>query len=105
VESNDFFLGHLRAAPLIAVLRGARAKDAVRIAESCWEAGVVLVEVSRSHDEAFEAVRAVCERASSLGRIAGAGIVAAGAVGVGMGSRLDANELPTLPERLRAARD
>jgi 2-dehydro-3-deoxyphosphogluconate aldolase/(4S)-4-hydroxy-2-oxoglutarate aldolase len=75
VESNDFFLGHLRAAPVITVLRGAGAEYAVRIAESCWEAGVVLVEVSRSHDEAFEAVRAVCERASSLGRIAGAGTV------------------------------
>jgi 2-dehydro-3-deoxyphosphogluconate aldolase/(4S)-4-hydroxy-2-oxoglutarate aldolase len=203
VESNDFFLEHLRAAPVIAVLRGAEAEDAVRTAEACWQAGVVLVEVSRSHDEAFEAVRAVCGRARALGRIAGAGtvstvddvgaavaagagfavapgyaraaadaaraaelpylpgvatpsevqaaigdgfstlklfpardlgagwiralsgpfpeaafvavggitaanaeeFVAAGAVGVGMGSGLDADELPALLERLRAARD
>jgi 2-dehydro-3-deoxyphosphogluconate aldolase / (4S)-4-hydroxy-2-oxoglutarate aldolase len=75
VASNDFFLEHLRAAPVIAVLRGASAEDAVRIAESCWQAGVVLVEVSRSHDEAFEAVQAVCGRARSLGQIAGAGTV------------------------------
>jgi 2-dehydro-3-deoxyphosphogluconate aldolase/(4S)-4-hydroxy-2-oxoglutarate aldolase len=75
VGSNDFFVEHLRAAPVIAVLRGARAENAVRIAEACWQAGVVLVEVSRSHDEAFEAVRAVCARASALGRIAGAGTV------------------------------
>lgn len=45
------------------------------MAEACWQAGVVLVEVSRSHDEAFEAVRAVCERARALGRLAGAGTV------------------------------
>jgi 2-dehydro-3-deoxyphosphogluconate aldolase / (4S)-4-hydroxy-2-oxoglutarate aldolase len=75
VDPNDFFVEHLRAAPVIAVLRGAGAEDAVRIAEACWQAGVVLVEVSRSHDEAFEAVRAVCERARALGRIAGAGTV------------------------------
>jgi len=75
VASNDFFLEHLRAAPVIAVLRGTAAEDAVRIAEACWQAGVVLVEVSRSHDEAFEAVRAVCGRARALGRIAGAGTV------------------------------
>jgi 2-dehydro-3-deoxyphosphogluconate aldolase/(4S)-4-hydroxy-2-oxoglutarate aldolase len=75
VESNDFFLEHLRAAPVIAVLRDVGAEEAVRMAEACWQAGVVLVEVSRSHDEAFEAVRAVCERARALGRLAGAGTV------------------------------
>ncbi len=47
----------------------------MRLAETCWQAGVRLVEVSRSHDEAFEAVRAVCERARALGRLAGAGTV------------------------------
>jgi hypothetical protein len=78
VESNDFFLRHLRAAPVIAVLRGAGAEDAVRTAEASWQAGVVLIEVSRSHDEAFEAVRAVCERARALARIAGAGTVSRG---------------------------
>lgn len=75
MESNDFFLEHLRAAPVIAVLRGVGAEEAVRTAEAYWQAGVVLVEVSRSHDEAFEAVRAVCERARALGRLAGAGTV------------------------------
>jgi 2-dehydro-3-deoxyphosphogluconate aldolase/(4S)-4-hydroxy-2-oxoglutarate aldolase len=75
VASNDFFLEHLRAAPVIAVLRGVGAEEALRTAEACWQAGVVLVEVSRSHDEAFEAVHAVCERAQALGRIAGAGTV------------------------------
>jgi 2-dehydro-3-deoxyphosphogluconate aldolase / (4S)-4-hydroxy-2-oxoglutarate aldolase len=75
LASNDFFLEHLRGAPVIAVLRGVRAEEAARMAEACWQAGVGLVEVSRSHDEAFEAVRAVCGRARALGRIAGAGTV------------------------------
>jgi hypothetical protein len=70
VESNNFFLGHLRAAPVIAVLRGAGAEYAVRI-------------YGRERRE----------------------FVSAGGVGVGMGSGLDANELPALLERLRAARD
>jgi Entner-Doudoroff aldolase len=73
--SNDFFVEHLAATPVIAVLRGLGAEDAVRRAEACWQGGVVLVEVSRSHDPVFEAVRAVCERARALGRIAGAGTV------------------------------
>jgi 2-keto-3-deoxy-6-phosphogluconate aldolase len=44
----------------------------------------------------------------AVGGITGANaeeFVSAGAVGVGMGSGLDANELPALLERLRAARD
>jgi 2-dehydro-3-deoxyphosphogluconate aldolase / (4S)-4-hydroxy-2-oxoglutarate aldolase len=73
--SIDFFAEHLAAAPVIAVLRGLSPQDAVRTAEACWQGGVVLVEVSRSHDPAFKAVRAVCERARTLGRIAGAGTV------------------------------
>jgi Entner-Doudoroff aldolase len=73
--SIDFFVEHLAAAPVIAVLRNLSAEDAVRRAEACWQGGVVLVEVSRSHDPAFAAVRAVCERARALGRIAGAGTV------------------------------
>jgi 2-dehydro-3-deoxyphosphogluconate aldolase/(4S)-4-hydroxy-2-oxoglutarate aldolase len=72
--SNDF-RESFAAAPVLAVLRGLDPKGAVDAAEACWEAGVVLVEVSRSHDPGLEAVRAVCERAHELGRIAGAGTI------------------------------
>jgi 2-dehydro-3-deoxyphosphogluconate aldolase/(4S)-4-hydroxy-2-oxoglutarate aldolase len=72
--SNDF-RDAFTAAPVLAVLRGLDPKGAVDAAEACWQAGVVLVEVSRSHDPGLEAVRAVCARAHELGRVAGAGTV------------------------------
>jgi 2-dehydro-3-deoxyphosphogluconate aldolase/(4S)-4-hydroxy-2-oxoglutarate aldolase len=71
IDLRDAFI----AAPVLAVLRGLDPKRAVDAAEVCWAAGVVLVEVSRSHDPGFDAVRAVCARAHELGRVAGAGTV------------------------------
>jgi 2-keto-3-deoxy-6-phosphogluconate aldolase len=47
--SNDF-RDAFAAAPVLAVLRALDPKDAVDAAEACWQTGVVLVEVSRSHD-------------------------------------------------------
>jgi Entner-Doudoroff aldolase len=67
--------GALRRSPVLAVLRGKDAEQSLRTAEACWAAGVELVEVSLSHDRNLEAVRAVCRRASELGRTAGAGTV------------------------------
>jgi Entner-Doudoroff aldolase len=65
----------LAGCPIVVVLRGQRADDAVRTAEACWSEGVDLVEVSLSHDPQLEAVQAVCARATQLGRLAGAGTV------------------------------
>ncbi len=71
IDFRDAFI----TAPVLAVLRGLDPKGAVGAAEACWEAGVILVEVSRSHDPGFDAVRAVCARAKELGRVAGAGTI------------------------------
>jgi Entner-Doudoroff aldolase len=72
---SDFIQARLAASPVIAILRGHRADDAVRVAERCWAAGVELVEVSLAADGAAEALRAVCTRGRELGRTAGAGTV------------------------------
>ncbi len=71
----DFFADRLAAAPVLAVLRGHDPGRSVALAEACWEAGVELVEVSIAGDRDLAALRAVCERASALGRRAGAGTV------------------------------
>jgi 2-dehydro-3-deoxyphosphogluconate aldolase/(4S)-4-hydroxy-2-oxoglutarate aldolase len=73
--SFDAIAHRLARCPVLVVLRGHRADNAVRLAEACWSQGVDLVEVSLSHDRQLEAVRAVCARASGLGRLAGAGTV------------------------------
>jgi 2-dehydro-3-deoxyphosphogluconate aldolase/(4S)-4-hydroxy-2-oxoglutarate aldolase len=79
--STDFFRDSLADAPVLAVLRALDPARSIAEAETCWQAGVALVEVSLSHDPALEAVRAVCARGRELGRIAGAGTVcSAGAV-------------------------
>ena len=65
----------LSESPVLAVLRDYSADAAVRAAESCWNNGVELVEVSVSHDPQLEALRAVCAAALQGGRLAGAGTV------------------------------
>jgi Entner-Doudoroff aldolase len=59
----------------MAILRGAGAAEAVGVAEACWDAGIPLVEVSLSGDDALATLEAVCERARDVGRSAGAGTV------------------------------
>jgi 2-dehydro-3-deoxyphosphogluconate aldolase/(4S)-4-hydroxy-2-oxoglutarate aldolase len=73
--SFDAIADRLARCPVLVVLRGQRADDAVQAAEACWSKGVDLVEVSLSHDPQLEAVQAVCARATQLGRLAGAGTV------------------------------
>ena len=74
-ETLDFFSARLARAPVLAVLRGQDPRGSVAMAEACWDAGLELVEVSIAGDRDLERVRAVCERASALGRLAGAGTV------------------------------
>jgi 2-dehydro-3-deoxyphosphogluconate aldolase/(4S)-4-hydroxy-2-oxoglutarate aldolase len=73
--SSDWILERLRAAPVVAILRGLGADDAVRAAEEIWAGGVQLVEVSLAGEDALAALRAVCARATALGHKAGAGTV------------------------------
>jgi 2-dehydro-3-deoxyphosphogluconate aldolase/(4S)-4-hydroxy-2-oxoglutarate aldolase len=68
-------LHQLAASPVLAILRGLDPDDAVRQAEMCWAAGVALVEVSLSDEAQLATVRAVCERARQMERLAGAGTV------------------------------
>jgi 2-dehydro-3-deoxyphosphogluconate aldolase / (4S)-4-hydroxy-2-oxoglutarate aldolase len=72
---GDFFGERLARAPVLAILRGEPPGRAALAAERCWEAGIELVEVSISRDERLAALRAVCERARTLGGVAGAGTV------------------------------
>jgi 2-dehydro-3-deoxyphosphogluconate aldolase/(4S)-4-hydroxy-2-oxoglutarate aldolase len=73
--SSDWILDRLRAAPVVAILRGLGADMAVRAAEEIWASGVQLVEVSLAGEDALAALRAVCARATAVGREAGAGTV------------------------------
>jgi len=73
--ADDFLVDHLARAPVLAVLRGLDSAAAVGVAEACWEAGVELVEVSLTADPDLVVVGAVCQRASELGHVAGAGTV------------------------------
>jgi 2-dehydro-3-deoxyphosphogluconate aldolase / (4S)-4-hydroxy-2-oxoglutarate aldolase len=73
--TTNFFVDALARVPVVAILRGAGATDAVAAAEACWTAGVPLVEVSLSGDEALAALEGVCERGRDLGHVAGAGTV------------------------------
>jgi len=72
---TDFFLERLAAVPAFAVVRDGNPDAAARRAEACWDAGIDLVEVSLALDPELSSLRAVCERAAGLGRIAGAGTV------------------------------
>ena len=73
--TSDWILDRLRAAPVLAILRGLGAAEAVRAAEEIWAAGVQLVEVSLVGEDGLTALQAVCARATAVGREAGAGTV------------------------------
>jgi Entner-Doudoroff aldolase len=73
--ADTFFAEHLRRSPVLVVLRGETAGRAADLSESCWDAGVELVEVSISGDRQGEALTAVTARAQPPGRAAGAGTV------------------------------
>jgi 2-dehydro-3-deoxyphosphogluconate aldolase / (4S)-4-hydroxy-2-oxoglutarate aldolase len=70
----DFFAGALAEVPLVAILRGLDADQAVRAAGEAWDAGVPLVEVTVERPEGVHALRAVVEAAPE-GRMVGAGTV------------------------------
>jgi 2-dehydro-3-deoxyphosphogluconate aldolase/(4S)-4-hydroxy-2-oxoglutarate aldolase len=73
--TSDWILDRLRAAPVLAILRGLGPDEAVRAAEALWAAGVQLVEVSLAAEDGLTALKAVCARATAVGRDAGAGTV------------------------------
>ena len=62
-------------APVMGILRGLPADEAVRQADTCWDAGIALVEVSLSERGALDALRQVCRRARERQQLAGAGTV------------------------------
>jgi 2-dehydro-3-deoxyphosphogluconate aldolase / (4S)-4-hydroxy-2-oxoglutarate aldolase len=72
---TDYFAEALERVPVLAILRGLAAAPAVAAAEQAWAAGIPLVEVSLSGDDAFDSLEAVCQRGQEIGRAAGAGTV------------------------------
>lgn len=72
---TDYFAEALERVPVLAILRGLSAASSVAAAEQAWRAGIPLVEVSLSGEDAFESLEAVCRRGQEVGRAAGAGTV------------------------------
>jgi 2-dehydro-3-deoxyphosphogluconate aldolase/(4S)-4-hydroxy-2-oxoglutarate aldolase len=70
----EFFARALSEVPLVAILRGLGADEAVRAAREAWDAGVPLVEVTVERPEGVDALRAVVEAAPE-GHTVGAGTV------------------------------
>ena len=65
----------LHGRPLIAILRGVAADDAVRISHAVWDSGIGRVEVPIQTPEAIEALRAVAAAGAARGEVVGAGTV------------------------------
>ncbi len=65
----------LHGRPLIAILRGVAADDAVRISHAVWDSGMGRVEVPIQTPEAIEALRAVAAAGAARGEVVGAGTV------------------------------
>jgi 2-dehydro-3-deoxyphosphogluconate aldolase / (4S)-4-hydroxy-2-oxoglutarate aldolase len=72
---TDFFAEALARVPVLAILRGVGASGAVAAADECWDAGIPLVEVSLSGENALASLEAVCQRGREVGHAAGAGTV------------------------------
>jgi 2-dehydro-3-deoxyphosphogluconate aldolase / (4S)-4-hydroxy-2-oxoglutarate aldolase len=70
----EFFARALSEVPLVAILRGLGADEAVRAAREAWDAGVPLVEVTVERPEGVDALGAVVEAAPE-GHTVGAGTV------------------------------
>jgi len=70
----EFFSGALSEVPLVAILRGLDADEAVLAAREAWDCGVPLVEVTVERPAGVDALRAVVEAAPE-GRPVGAGTV------------------------------
>jgi 2-dehydro-3-deoxyphosphogluconate aldolase / (4S)-4-hydroxy-2-oxoglutarate aldolase len=69
-----FFADALAEVPLVAILRGLDADDAVQAAREAWDCGVPLVEVTLERPEGVKSLRAVVEAAPE-GTPVGAGTV------------------------------
>ena len=65
----------LHGRPLIAILRGVAADDAVRISHAVWDSGIGRVELPIQTPEAIEALRAVAAAGAARGEVVGAGTV------------------------------
>lgn len=65
----------LAGRPLIAIVRGMAAADAVQLAHAVWDTGLGLVEVPIQTPAALAALRAVAAAAAERGEIVGAGTV------------------------------
>lgn len=72
MPSFDDILGRR---PLMAILRGVPAVDAVALAEAVWDTGIGAVEVPIQTTEALEALSAVARAGAARGEPVGAGTV------------------------------
>lgn len=73
--SSEFFIHHLKASPVIAILRGLTVDETVELALRCWDHGIRLVEVPTQSESAYRALEAAAEHANTTERILGAGSI------------------------------
>ncbi len=74
-RAEDRFEAHLRAAPILAILRDVEPASAVRRAEALWDAGINLLEVSLSDSRALETLEQLVTRGAQRGLPVGVGTV------------------------------
>lgn len=74
-ESDAAFDHWFSESPVMAILRGYPAAEAVSLTQRAWATGFALVEVPLSHSGNDEALSAVTNLARREGRVAGAGTV------------------------------
>lgn len=72
---SDFFTEQLAVSPVVAILRGYSPAETVKLAITCWEHGVRLVEVPIQSDDALTALAATAKYANTTDRLIGAGTV------------------------------
>ena len=75
VGDQDWFDDKLRTCPVMAILRGYSASDALRLAHRAWDLGITLVEIPIQTDTAVETLAAVATAGRDRGAVVGAGTV------------------------------
>lgn len=73
--ARRFFVERLREVPVLAILRGLSPVEGVARAETCWNAGIQLLEVSLSDEAGLPALEALSARDQPPGSAVGAGTI------------------------------
>lgn len=75
MSEPDFFADHLHRVPAVAILRGHSPERTAELAETAWEAGIELVEVTVETATSYASLESAIAAASGRGTFVGAGTV------------------------------